>query len=310
MNRRQFLQTSGSVALLAAAGCATSKSTSGDLTVIDCHTHFFDPTRPGGVPWPGSDSTLYKPTYPKDYLAQPTPHPVTSTVVVEASPLLKDNQWILDLAKKNTFIIGFCGNLDPLNGEFAVNMNNLVKDRTFSGIRLSGEVVAKNVDNADFIENLRLLDRENLQIDVNGPTNTLPAVGKLATQIPSLRIVIDHLANTTINGSTVDPVWKTNMEEVAKNENVFAKVSGLVEAGARAKKPASLKTDYYAPHLEVLWKEFGADRLVYGSNWPVCGLYAPLYDVQRIVTEYFTTKGHPALAKVLGGNAQTVYSLA
>jgi L-fuconolactonase len=309
MNRREFLKTSSSAALLAAAGCATSQGTSTDLTVIDCHTHFFDPTRPGGVPWPNADSPLYKPTYPKDYLAQSTPHPVASTVVVEASPLLKDNQWILDLAKKNTFIIGFCGNLDPSNGEFSVNLNNLVKDRTFSGIRLSGEMIAKNVDTADFIANLRLLDRENLQIDVNGPTNTLPAVAKLATHIPSLRIVIDHLANTAINGTTIDLVWRTNMEEVAKHENVFAKVSGLVEAAARAKKPASLKTDYYASHLDVMWKAFGEDRLVYGSNWPVCGLYAPLFDVQRIATEYFTRKGQTALEKVMGGNAMVAYAL-
>jgi len=312
MNRRQFLKTSSSAALLAAtAGCATSESKSqpDDLTIIDCHTHFFDPTRSGGVPWPPKDSPLYKPTYPRDYLAQPQPHPVAHTVVVEASPLVKDNDWILDLAKKNEFIIGFCGNLDPLNEEFSVNLSKLVKDRTFSGIRVSGDVVARNLGNSSFVENLRILDRENLQLDVNGPPETLPAIGKLAERIPSLRIVIDHLANIAIDGSKVDPLWEANMKAVAQNVSVYGKISGLVEAGARSRKPASVETDYYASHLDVMWQAFGEDRLVYGSNWPVCGLYAPLSDVQRIATEYFSKKGRTALGKVMSGNAMTAYSL-
>ncbi|HAV63687.1 MAG TPA: amidohydrolase, partial [Verrucomicrobiales bacterium] len=62
-------------------------------------------------------------------------------------------------------------------------------------------------------------------------------------------------------------------------------------------------------HLDVLWSEFGPDRLVYGSNWPVSGLFAPLHDVQRIVQEYFSGKGPAALAKVFAGNARTAYGL-
>lgn len=307
MNRRHFLNVTGSAGLLALAGCATSPRHPSALTIIDCHTHFFDPTRPEGVPWPGSESELYKPTFVRDYLAQPVPHPVAGTVVVEASPWVEDNQWILDLAEKEPIIMGLCGNLNPLDASFPKNLERFATNARYRGIRVSGDVIQKNVTDFDFMKGLSSLVEYNLQLDVNGPPDSLPSVDRLARALPSLRIVIDHLANVSINVRTVDPDWTRDMERVARNPHVFAKVSGLVEAGARAHKPAAVTTDYYAGYLEVLWRAFGPDRLVYGSNWPVCGLFAPLYDVQRIVTEYFSGHGRTALQKVFANNAASAY---
>ena len=116
---------------------------------------------------------------------------------------------------------------------------------------------------------------------MNGPPDSLASVLKLANEIPSLRIVIDHLANVRIDGQAVGAAWERDMQALSELPEVYAKVSGLVEAGARAKRPAPVDTEYYAKHLDVIWDAFGEDRLVYGSNWPVSGLYAPLLDVQR-----------------------------
>ena len=77
--------------------------------IIDTHTHFFDPTRPQGVPWPTKGSPLYRPVYPKDWLAVAQKSGVRETVVVEASKLLEDNDWILNLAEREKCIVGFVG---------------------------------------------------------------------------------------------------------------------------------------------------------------------------------------------------------
>jgi hypothetical protein len=107
-NRRRFLTAAvESVAGVALSGwAATLQAAAGQpvagadgFTVIDAHTHFYDPTRPEGVPWPPRDERmLYRRVLPKDYLALPMPQPVTGTVVVEASPWVEDNRWVLDLA--------------------------------------------------------------------------------------------------------------------------------------------------------------------------------------------------------------------
>src|SRR5262245_50765938 len=82
--------------------------------IIDCHTHFYDPTRPEGVPWPSKDDKLlYRPVLPADFIAIARPLSVTGTVVVEASPRVEDNQWVLDRAAEEPFIVGLVGNLAP-----------------------------------------------------------------------------------------------------------------------------------------------------------------------------------------------------
>ena len=87
--------------------------------IIDTHTHFYDPSRPEGVPWPGPDNELlYRTVLPADYRQFAEPEGVTGTVVVEASGWLEDNQWILDLAEEDPFIVGLVGHIDPARPEF------------------------------------------------------------------------------------------------------------------------------------------------------------------------------------------------
>jgi predicted TIM-barrel fold metal-dependent hydrolase len=145
-NRRLFLaaaaQTVAGVtltgwasALRAAPGQAAAGA--GGLTVIDAHTHFYDPTRAQGVRWPPrDDKLLYRPVLPKDYNALPVPRPVTGRVVVEASPWLEDNQWGLDLAAHEPSIVGFVGNLPVGTKEFAGHLKRFGTNKLFRGIRL------------------------------------------------------------------------------------------------------------------------------------------------------------------------------
>src|SRR5438552_2260068 len=101
---------------LSGASSATSPTEKAPVSVraIDAHTHFYDPHRPQGVPWPGKgDKLLYRTVLPPEFKQLTKKHHVQGTIVVEASPWLEDNQWLLDLAAKEPFIVGVVGRLDP-----------------------------------------------------------------------------------------------------------------------------------------------------------------------------------------------------
>jgi len=109
----------------------------GDFTLIDTHTHFYDPTRAEGVPWPPRDDKLLdRQVLPKDYRAVPVPRPVLATVVVETSPWLEDNQWVLDLAAHDPFIVRFAVNLPVGTKEFGGHPKRFPANPLFRGIRL------------------------------------------------------------------------------------------------------------------------------------------------------------------------------
>ncbi|HEY3790024.1 MAG TPA: amidohydrolase family protein, partial [Urbifossiella sp.] len=106
--------------------------------IIDTHTHFYDPTRPEGVPWPGQDDKLlFRKVLPDEFKKLAKPHGVTGTVVVEASPRVEDNQWLLDLAKDEPFLVGIVGRLLPGDEEFAKHLKRFAKNPLFRGIRWS-----------------------------------------------------------------------------------------------------------------------------------------------------------------------------
>ena len=96
------------------------------------------------------------------------------------------------------------------------------------------------------------------------------------------------------------------MQAAAKHSNVFCNVSALVEQ--TAKKPAPRVVGYYRPVLDTLWSQFGEDRLIFGSNWPVSGSGTPLATVVGIVHDYFTAKGRRAATKFFHDNSQTAYA--
>src|SRR5215467_10014461 len=103
--------------------------------IIDTHTHFYDPTRAQGVPWPEpGDEVLYRRVLPEDYKRLAVPEGVTGTVVVEASQWLEDNQWILDLAAREPFIVGFVGNLQPGAQDYAASLDRFAANPLFRGI--------------------------------------------------------------------------------------------------------------------------------------------------------------------------------
>lgn len=273
--------------------------------IIDTHTHFYDPTRPQGVPWPAPDSgALYRTVLPEHYKALTGPQGASGTVVVEASAWLEDNQWILDLAADEPFIVGLVGHIDPGRPDFAAHLARFAPHPLFLGLRV-GRGYFGDIDAGGFMADIERLAAEDLVLDVLLGTDELPAVAALASRLPRLRIVVNHVAHVPIDGKAPDPRWLEGMALAASHDAVYCKVSGLVEASTV--QPAPDEADFYRPTLDALWDLFGDSRLVYGSNWPVSERAAPLDQVQRIAWGYFAAKGGAAAENFHWKNAQAAY---
>ena len=133
--------------------------------IIDTHTHFYDPSRPQGVPWPGPDSELYRTVLPEHARELAEPEGVTGTVVVEASAWVDDNQWILDLAAEDPFIVGLVGHIDPDRPEFGAELDRFADHPQFVGIRC-GTGQFGDIEAGSFIADMELLASKELELDV------------------------------------------------------------------------------------------------------------------------------------------------
>lgn len=309
-NRRQFLGVTTAAALAPAVAPLSLPAANPftALTIIDTHTHYYDPTRPEGVPWPEKTSSLYRKVMPRDYKALRQPHAVAGTIVVEASPLVEDNQWILDLAQNEPFIVGFVGNLNPADANFLTHLERFAKNPILRGLRVRlPKQLSDGMGQGSFMVGLKRMAELDLTLDVGGAGNVLPHIPALVKKLPALRLVINHLAGVRVDGRPPDPEWVKAMREAAKGKNVYCKISGLVEGTGKRDGTAPRDTEFYRPTLDAICEIFGDDRLIYGSNWPVSELYAECGFVQRIYLDYFHTRPKGALEKVFARNAQAAY---
>lgn len=278
--------------------------------LIDTHIHLYDTTREKKVGWPpDSDKVLYKPHLPNEYNKLAKKAGVTGVVVVEASDRLEDNKWVLDLIKGDDFYVGLVGNVDVYRQDFDDQVARLKKDKRFVGVRARG---SKPIDfsNDLVLANLGMLANHNLTMDYLTNGGGIPGIktaDKLARTIPKLRIVIDHCLGYDFDGKPPSPEWIAAVQSLASNKNVYCKISGLYQRCTT--QPAIQKPAHYQAVLDVLWKSFGKDRLVYGSNWPCTkhtGTYASFLN---LVDTYISQYGQEAREHYYWKNAATAYRL-
>ena len=270
--------------------------------IIDTHTHFYDPFLPQGVPFDPDDPVLYRRVMPEDCKALAVPEGVTGTVIVEASTWVEDNQWILDLAADEPFIVGFVGNLNPCDDRFEQHLDRFAANPIFRGIRPREHPWARE-DPARILKAMEKLAEKDLELD----TGMSPIVAELARQLPELRIVINHCADIPIDGGPPDPDRVDRLRRAAEFPNVYCKVSGLMDLRSQV-QPAPTDLAFYTPVLDALWDAFGEDRLIYGSDWPVLDRSGRSYaEALRLVHAYFDAKGETALGKYFWKNARAAY---
>lgn len=266
--------------------------------VVDTHTHFYDPSRPQGVPWPPrSETTLYRTVLPAEFRKLAEPLGVKGTVVIEASAWVEDNQWILDMAARDPYLLGLVGHLDPGKPEFARNLARFRRNPLFLGIRAGGAAAAEAWKSAAHIEDYRRLSDAGLELDVLVTPEELAGVARLSDRVPALRMVVNHLPGPT-------PLSRTLLKELAARSAIFVKVSSVLR---RVDGRVVTDLNVYRDSLDALWEMFGVDRLIYGSDWPVSARVAPYAEVLAIVRRYFESKGREACEKYFWRNSRTAY---
>jgi len=305
-SRRDFLKTSAAAGVTSLAG-AVPLGAAKTGRIIDCHTHFYDPTRPEGVPWPGKDTPLYRRVLPDDWMAVAGPHGVTETVVVEASPWVEDNQFLLDLAAKDKRLLGIIGNLDPAAPDFSAHVKRFAANPLYRGIRIASAKAALPENAGAYATGLKQLAEAGLVLDINGGPATPGLAATLAKSQPDLTVIINHCGNPGDAAKPLPEEWKAGIGAAAALANVFCKVSALVEGVRGEPGEAPADPGYYLPILDTLWKAFGPDRLIYGSNWPVSDRGASYATVIGIVKAYFEGKGEAAAEAYFWKNSQVAY---
>lgn len=273
------------------------------LPVIDTHIHLFDPTRPQGVPWPPKENaTLYKPALPDRYRALAAPHGVVGAIEVEASPWLEDNQWVLDVCRKDTLMLGTVGNLDPGHADFRRHLDRFHADPLFLGIRygnLWGRNLGTELAKPEFVAGLKALAAAGLTLDSANPNAALLSdLLRAADRVPELRIVIDHLPQME------PPAAEATLREFSKRPQVYVKISEVLRRvdGRVVEDPA-----FYKPRLDLLTGVFGEDRVLYGSDWPNSDNWAAYAKVFGIVHGYFTARGRAVAEKYFWKNSVAAY---
>ncbi len=304
LTRRDWLAATAAATFTVPALAADAKP-----ALIDTHTHFYDPTRTQGVPWPAKDDKLlYRRVLPADYQKLAEPLGIVGTIVIEASPWVEDNQWLLDLAKDKPFLLGVVGRLIPTEANFIANLDRFAKNPLFRGIRITHAEMKKALTDDTVAKNLQAFGDRRLTLDVNGGPELLPDVVALSKKFTSLTIVINHMANPKIDGKAVDKTYRDNLAAAADARNVWCKLSALVDGTRNREGTASTDLDFYRPTLDAVWAAFGELRLMFGSNWPVSDYAAKLDTTVSLVTKYVTEKaGDPT--KVFATNAKLAYQL-
>ncbi len=280
------------------------------IPVIDAHIHLFDPTRPGGVPWPEkSDSVVYRPVLPERHEALARPFGVAGAIAVEASPWASDNQWLLGIARKHPWIVGVIGNLDPSAEDFSKQLDALHTDPLFLGIRygnLWNRDLTVDLDKPGFLDGLKALAQSGLVFESANPDPSLiRAILRVTERVPDLRVVIDHLPHATVpSEDAARREYESNLRRLAESQHVFVKLSEIpVRTAGR------LVTDpkYYEAALDGLWNIFGDDRVIFGSDWPNSDHVATYAETFAIASQYVAKKPRSIREKYYWKNSIIAY---
>jgi predicted TIM-barrel fold metal-dependent hydrolase len=304
MHRRAFLGGAAAVAL------SGSTNAAGAIPIIDTHIHLFDISRPQGVPWPSKDNAvLYHTALPARYRKLAPPLGIVGAIEVECSPWLEDNQWVLDVEAKDTIMVGTVGDLEPGKPDFRKQLDRFHRNPLFLGIRygnLWGRNLGTELAKPEFIAGLKALADAGLELDTANPNPPLIAdILRVTDKVPTLRIVIDHLAG--MEPPPEEPARRAlqaDLRELAKRPRVWVKVSAVLKKvnGRLVEDPA-----FYRPRLDEIWETFGQDKVMYASDWPNSDQLGEYPQVFKVVHDYFMAKGTAVAEKFFWKNSVAAY---
>ena len=309
MQRREVLKlaaySAGSLAL-EPSGIASPKP----LPIIDAHIHLFDPTRPGGIPWPTpDDKVLYKPSLPERFVALSAPLGVVGAIAIEASPLASDNKWLLKVAAGNPVIVGIIGDLIPATPSYLSDLERLHADPLFLGIRygnLWNRDLSVDIEKPGFVHGLKALAQAGLVFESANPDPVLiRAILSVAERVPGLAIVIDHLPHAVVpKEEAAHREYWPNLNRLAMHPRVFVKLS---EVPVLVNGSVATDVAYYKSALDAIWATFGEDRILFGSDWPNSDHVASYQETLALVRAYIAQKSLAAREKFFWKNSIAAY---
>jgi L-fuconolactonase len=274
---------------------------------VDSHQHFWKAAR-GDYHWMSPKlPALCRDYLPGDLEPLLAKNRIDKTVLVQAAQTTAETDFLLDLAIKHDFIAGVIGWLNMDSPDFAAQLALYCKKPKFLGIRPmlqdlpdDGWILRPRV-----VDALKLIAERGLPFEFLTYTRHLPSVLKVLEAIPTLRAVVDHVSKPEIKNRKLDP-WRGLIAEVANHPNTYCKLSGMItEADHRSWKPEDLR-----PYVERVLECFGFERVMFGSDWPVCllaGSYDQVVGALQDILKPFLHNGREAA--VFGGNAARFYKL-
>lgn len=272
---------------------------------VDSHQHFWK-YHPGEYGWIPAHSPLQRDFLPPDLEPLLAQTGFDRCVTVQARQTLEESRWLIELAEHQSIIAGVVGWVDLRSTEIEKQLECFAPHPKFVGVRhvLQDEEEDSFALREDFQRGIAMLKQFHLTYDLLIYPRQLPAAIKLAQRFPEQRFVLDHIAKPPLKSGLLEP-WATEMRELAHSPNVTCKISGMVtEARHHEWKPADFR-----PYLDVVWDAFGEDRLMVGSDWPVCLLSGSYADVMKLATEYLAQFPETTRKRVLGENAARFYGL-
>jgi len=275
---------------------------------IDAHQHFWQLSRPFDYRW--LDAPALAPIR-RDYLpADLEPHlrgaGVAKSIFVQTQHDLEENRWVLGLAEQHDFIAGVVGWVDLASEACEEQLLELKRHRKFVGVRhvTQDEPDDDFIVRPDIIRGLRVLEKHGEPFDLLFYVNHLRHVPALARQVPSLPMVIDHLAKPRIRERRMDD-WLPQFRAAAAFPNVYCKLSGMItEADWGRWTVEDLK-----PYVQAALDLFGPPRLMFGSDWPVCELAGSYGRARDALVEALGPLGEAERGQVFGGTASRFYRL-
>jgi len=253
---------------------------------IDSHQHFwkFDPIRDAWIN--ESMATIQRDFYPEDLEPILKKHYIDGCVSVQADQSEAETKFLLELAEKHDFIKGVVGWVDFMHPHARERIAQYAENKKMKGMRhvLQGEPDRAYMLNPQFMKGIAALKNYDLAYDILVFPDQLGYTNQFIKNISGVRFVIDHIAKPDIKNQNIDK-WEHSMRLIAQHENAWCKISGMItEADWK-----NWQYDDFVPYLDIVFEAFGANRVMFGSDWPVCNV-AGGYDKMIGIVEQYTAK--------------------
>ncbi len=273
---------------------------------IDSHQHFwkFDTERDG---WITDEMAVIKKDFlPKQLLPELQQAGIEGCVTVQASESEEENQFLLSLASENEFIKGIVGWVDFCADDVEERLAFYAENKRMKGFRhiLQKETNRSFMLQPAFTKGIAKLERFRFTYDILIHHDQLSFIPQFVALFPNQKFVIDHLAKPNIKNNEIKN-WQKQIRLVAQHQNVWCKVSGMItEADWNLWEPKHL-----TPYLDAAWEAFGADRLMFGSDYPVCNVAGGYSRWANVLKEYTAQFSNDEKALFWGDTATSFYNL-